>query len=140
MDLERPPDPVLPVVATAATRAPTAVIARVRAGGVRAVGYTGAQRLSGMPDLPTVSESGIPGMVYEASWHGIFAPAATPRPVILRFQGEVAKALRAPRLNQYITDSGHAPGGVTPEEFRAFLVRYLKDTAEQMRLAGVKPE
>ena len=44
------------------------------------------------------------------------------------------------RLNQFITDSGHAPGGVTPEEFRKFLVRYLKDTAEQLRLAGVKPE
>ena len=119
---------------------PTTVVAHIKAGRLRAVAYTGAQRLSGMPELPTVSESDIPGMVYEASWHGIFAPAATPRPVILRFQGEVAKALRAPRLNQYITDSGHAPGGGTPEEFRKFLVRYLEDTAEQLRIAGVKPE
>ena len=53
-----------------------------------------------MPDVLTVSESGIPGMVYEASWHGIFAPAATPRPIILRFQAEVAKALQTPRLRQ----------------------------------------
>lgn len=119
---------------------PTTVIAHIKAGRLRAVAYTGAQRLSAMPDLPTVSESGIPGMVYEASWHGIFAPAATPRPVILRFQTEVARALQAPRLNQYITDSGHAPGGGTPEEFRRFLVRYLEDTAEQLRIAGVKPE
>jgi tripartite-type tricarboxylate transporter receptor subunit TctC len=119
---------------------PTTVTAHIKAGRMRAVAYTGARRLSGMPDVPTLSESGIPGMVYEASWHGIFAPAATPRPVILRFQGEVAKVLQTPRLNQYITDSGHAPGGVTPEEFRKFLARYLKDTAEQLRLAGVKPE
>jgi len=119
---------------------PTTVIAHIKAGRLRAVAYTGAQRLSGMPELPTVSESDIPGMVYEASWHGIFAPAATPRPVILRIQAEVARAMRAPRLNQYITESGHAPGGGTPEEFRKFLVRYLEDTAEQLRIAGVKPE
>jgi len=119
---------------------PTTVIAHIKAGRLRAVAYTGAQRLSGMPDVPTVSESGIPGMVYEASWHGIFAPAATPRPVILRFQAEVAKAVQAPRLNQYITDSGHAPGGGTPEEFRKFLVRYLRDTAEQLRIAKVEPQ
>jgi tripartite-type tricarboxylate transporter receptor subunit TctC len=119
---------------------PTTVIAHIKAGRLRAVAYTGAQRLSAMPELPTVSESDMPGMVYEASWHGIFAPAATPRPVILRFQAEVAKAMQAPRLNQYITESGHAPGGGTPEEFRKFLVRYLEDTAEQLRIAGVKPE
>jgi tripartite-type tricarboxylate transporter receptor subunit TctC len=119
---------------------PTTVIAHIKAGRLRAVAYTGAQRLSGMPDVPTVSESGIPGMVYEASWHGIFAPAATPRPVILRFQAEVAKAMQAPRLNRYITESGHAPGGGTPEEFRKFLVKYLKDTAEQLRIAKVEPQ
>ncbi len=119
---------------------PTTVVAHIKAGRMRAVAYTGAQRLSSMPDVPTVSESGIPGMVYEASWHGIFAPAATPRPIILRFQAEVAKAMQAPRLNQYITDSGHAPIGGTPEEFRKFLVRYLKDTAEQLRIARVEPQ
>lgn len=119
---------------------PTTVLAHIKAGRLRAIAYTGEKRLAALPDLPTVSESGIPGMVYEASWHGIFAPAATPRPVVLRFQSEVAKAMKSPRLNQYITDAGHAPIGGMPEEFRAFLVRYLKDTAEQLRIAGVKPE
>jgi tripartite-type tricarboxylate transporter receptor subunit TctC len=119
---------------------PTTVVAHIKAGRLRAVAYTGAQRLPTAPEVPTVSESAIPGMVYEASWHGIFAPAATPRPIILRFQTEVAKALQTPRLKQYVTDSGHAPGGITPEEFRKFLVRYLKDTAEQLRLAKVEPQ
>src|SRR6185503_11564384 len=119
---------------------PTTVIAHINAGRLRAVAYTGAKRLSSMPDLPTVSESAIPGMVYEASWHGLFAPAATPRPVVLRLQSEVAKALRAPRLSQYIVESGHEPGGGTPEEFRRFLARYLEDTAEQLRIANVRPE
>ena len=119
---------------------PTTVVAHIKAGRMRAVAYTGAQRMASMPEVPTVSESGIPGMVYEASWHGIFAPAATPRAIILRFQSEVAKAMQTPRLNQYITESGHAPIGGTPEEFRKFLVRYLKDTAEQLRIAKVEPQ
>ena len=119
---------------------PTTVVAHIKAGRMRAVAYTGAQRMTSMPEVPTVSESGIPGMVYEASWHGIFAPAATPRAIILRFQSEVAKAMQTPRLNQYITESGHAPIGGTPEEFRKFLVRYLKDTAEQLRIAKVEPQ
>lgn len=119
---------------------PTTVVAHIKAGRLRAVAYTGASRLPSMPELPTISESGIPGMVYEASWHGIFAPAATPRAIILRFQSEVAKAMNAPRLNQYITNAGHAPGGGTPEEFRKFLVDYLKNTAEQLRIAKVEPQ
>jgi len=119
---------------------PTTVVAHIKAGRMRAVAYTGAQRMASMPEVPTVSESGIPGMVYEASWHGIFAPAATPRAIILRFQSEVAKAMQTPKLSQYITDSGHAPIGGTPEEFRTFLVRYLKDTAEQLRIAKVEPQ
>ena len=119
---------------------PTTVMAHINAGRLRAVAYTGAKRLPALPDLPTVSESAIPGMVYEASWHGIFAPAATPRPVVLRIQSEVAKALRSPRLNQYIVESGHEPGGATPGEFRKFLARYLEETAEQLRIANVGPE
>ena len=66
---------------------------------------------------------------------GGHAPAGNPT-----VPGEVAKAVQAPRLNQYITDSGHAPGGSTPEEFRKFLVKYLKDTAEQLRIAKVEPQ
>jgi tripartite-type tricarboxylate transporter receptor subunit TctC len=119
---------------------PTTVTAHINAGRLRAVAYTGAKRLPAMPELPTVSESAIPGMVYEASWHGIFAPAATPRSVILRFQSEAARALHTPKLSQYLIDSGHTPIGNTPEEFRKFLVRYLDETAEQLRIAGVRPE
>ncbi len=70
---------------------PTTVVAHIKAGRMRAVAYSGAKRMASMPDVPTVSESGIPGMVYEASWHGIFAPAATPRAIILRFQSEVVR-------------------------------------------------
>jgi tripartite-type tricarboxylate transporter receptor subunit TctC len=120
--------------------APTTVVQHIKAGRLRALAYTGEKRWSGMPDLPTVSEAGIPGMVYEASWHGIFAPAATPRPILVKIQSEAAKAARSPRLTQFFVESGHVAIGSTPEEFRNFLAGYLKDTAEQLRVAGVKPE
>lgn len=119
---------------------PTTVMPHIRAGRLRALAYTGAQRWSGMPELPTVAESGIPGLVYEASWHGIFAPAATPRPVISRIQTEVSKAVRMPRMREFIEAGGHVPVGSTPEEFRRFLHAYFRDTEEQLRIANVKPQ
>ena len=119
--------------------APTTVVPHIKAGRLRAIAYTGAQRWSGMPDLPTVAES-LPGFVYEASWHGLFAPAATPLPTVLRIQEEVARALQTPRVRELLDAGGHVADGGRPESFRKFLQQYIRDTAEQMRIANVKPE
>ena len=119
---------------------PTTVIAHIKAGRVKAIAYTGAQRWPGMPELPTVVESGVPGFVYEASWHGIFAPAATPATLVSRIQGEVSKAVQIPRVREFMEAGGHVPVGGTPTEFRKYLQAYFKDIREQMRIAGVKPE
>jgi tripartite-type tricarboxylate transporter receptor subunit TctC len=118
---------------------PTTVVQHIKAGRLRAIAYTGPKRWSGMPEVPTAGES-IPGFVYEASWHGIFAPAATPQPIVLRIQAEVAKSLKVPKVRDFMEDGGHIPEGGTPTEFRQFLKAYFKDTVEQMRIAGVKPE
>jgi tripartite-type tricarboxylate transporter receptor subunit TctC len=120
--------------------APLTVVPHIKAGRLRAIGYTGAQRWSGAPDVPTVSESGIPGLIYEASWHGIFAPAATPAPIISRIQAEFAKVVREPKMAQSLEAGGHVPVASMPAEFRKYLHEYFKDTAEQMRIAGVTPE
>jgi len=120
--------------------APTTTVPHVKAGRLRAVAYTGAQRYSGLPDVPTVGESGMPGFVYEASWHGIFAPAATPATIISRFQGEVARAVQAPKLRAILGAGGHVVIGSTPAEFRQFLEKYFKETAEQFRIAKVAPQ
>ena len=120
--------------------APTTSVAHIKAGRMRAVAYTGAQRYAGLPDVPTVSESAIPGFVYEASWHGIFAPVATPVAVISRFQGEIAKAVQAPKLRETLEAGGHVPIGSTPPQFQRFLDQYFKDTGEQFRLAKVEPQ
>jgi tripartite-type tricarboxylate transporter receptor subunit TctC len=90
--------------------------------------------------VPTVSESGMPGFVYEASWHGVFAPAATPAVIIVRFQGEVARAVQAPKMRAVLEAGGHVVIASTPAEFRQFLEKYFKDTAEQFRIAKVAPQ
>jgi tripartite-type tricarboxylate transporter receptor subunit TctC len=120
--------------------APLTVVPHMKSGRLRAIGYTGAHRWSGAPDVPTVAESGVPGLVYEASWHGIFAPAATPAAIISRIQSEFAKVLREPKTQQTLEAGGHVVVGSTPAEFRKYLNEYFKDTAEQMKIAGVKPE
>lgn len=119
--------------------APTTVVSHIKAGRMRAIAYTGAHRWSGMPDLPTVAET-LPGFIYEASWHGLFAPAATPPAVILKLQTETAKVLQAPRMREQLESGGHVAIGSSPADFGKFLKTYFKDTAEQLRIAGVKPE
>ncbi len=119
--------------------APTTAISHIKAGRLRALAYTGAQRWSGMPEVPSVGEF-IPGFVYEASWHGMFAPAATSQAIISRLQTEVAKAVHTPRMREYLEAGGHVPVGNTPAEFRQFLKVYFKDTEEQLRIANVRPE
>ncbi len=120
--------------------APTTVVQHIKAGRLRALAYTGEKRWPGMPDLPTLSEAGIKGMVYEASWHGIFAPAKTPRPLLMKVRDEYRKAVHSPRLTQFFVESGHLAIGSTPEEFRKYVADYLKDTEEQLRIAKVEKQ
>ncbi|MCC7485382.1 MAG: tripartite tricarboxylate transporter substrate binding protein [Burkholderiales bacterium] len=119
---------------------PTTVMGHIKAGRVRAIAYTADRRWAVMPDVPTVSESGIPGLVYQASWHGIFAPAATPRAIVLRVQGEVAKAVELPRIRELMDSGGHVTVAGSPGEFREFLKTYLGETGEQLRAAGITPQ
>ena len=119
--------------------APTTVVPHIKAGRLRAIAYTGEKRWAGMPDLPATGES-IPGFSYEASWHGIFAPVATPRAVVLKLQSEVRRVVLEPRMRAKLESGGHVPIGSTPEEFAKFLKVYFRDTAEQLRIAGVQAQ
>ena len=118
--------------------APTTTVSHIKAGRLRALAYSGAQRWQGMPELPTLSEAGAKGLVYEASWHGIFAPARTPAAILARLQSEVHRAVHAPKMRASLEAGGHVPVGSTGDEFRAFLIEYFKATAEQMRIARIE--
>ncbi len=134
--------PITPLLANeiqVAFAAPTTVLQHIKAGRLRALAITSPKRWSGLPEVPTTSEI-IPGFVYEAAWHGIFAPAKTPRSIILRWQAEVAKAIQVPKMRELLENGGYVPVGDMPEEFRKFLEGELKQGREYMRIAKVQPE
>ncbi len=113
-------------------------IQMIRAGQLRAIGITGGDRLALLPGVPTLQED-VPGYVF-SSWLGLFAPANTPAPVLARLSGEVARAMRDPRVKERMEQLGYQPVGSTPEEFASFQARELPRTAELVRLSGATAE
>ena len=118
---------------------PTTVIPHLKAGRMKALAYTGARRWAVMPDVPAVAET-VPGFVFEAAWHGMFAPAGTPPAIVSRIQSDVAKATQNPKIREFYEAGGYVIVADTPAEFRAFLKKYFAETAEHMRIAKVQPE
>ncbi len=101
---------------------PTAVMANIKAGKLRAIATTGPQRWPGLPDTPTVAEQGVPG--YDVrSWAGLMAPAGTPRAVIERLNAETLRALQVPAVRQRLEDMGGEARSSTPEEMKAMVAR-----------------
>ena len=99
---------------------PTAVMANIKAGKLRALATTGPQRWPGLPDVPTVADQGVPG--YDVrSWAGLMAPAGTPRPVIERLNAEVQKVLPLPAVKARLEDMGGEVRGSTPEEMKTLV-------------------
>ena len=94
----------------------------VKQGRARALGFTGAKRLSSLPDVPTVGES-VPGYIADAGWHGMFAPAKTPAAIVKKVQLAVRKALQEPKVRSHFVDNGYEPQGDPPDvwakKFRA---------------------
>jgi tripartite-type tricarboxylate transporter receptor subunit TctC len=87
---------------------------------VRALAVTGIRRLALMPELPTVSEAGVPN--YEVSaWVAILAPAGTPRDIVLRLNAELNKVLAMPDIRKAWTDQGAEAGGGSPERLAAHI-------------------
>ena len=114
-------------------------IPHIRAGRLRALGVTGAQRTAAAPDVPTIAEAGVPG--YEAvQWYGMVAPANTPPEVITRLNREMVAILRMPEVKEKFTADGADAAGTSPEEF----ARYIKAETEKWRkvakAAGITPE
>jgi tripartite-type tricarboxylate transporter receptor subunit TctC len=114
------------------------VTPHVKAGKVRAIAVTGSKRSQLMPDLPTIGES-LPG--YSASgWYGLFAPAATPKPIISRLHAEAVKALRMPDVVRTLSSQGAEPVGNSPEEFRAFVKSEIDKWANLVKVARMKTD
>jgi len=108
-----------------------------KAGRLRMLAVTTSRRSSAYPDLPTLAESGLPG-VDTSLWFGLLAPAATPKPVIARIHDDVVAALKLPDLRERIASQGGEVVGDTPEEFAAFIAAESAKYARIIQQADVK--
>ena len=115
---------------------PTA-IPHVRAGKLRALAVTTRQRTAVAPELPTISESGVPGFDV-SSWYGLLAPAGTPAAVVTRLQREIAKVLRLPEVGEKLVAQGLDLVGNTPEEFAAILKSEIAKWAKVVKASGAR--
>ena len=104
----------------------------VRAGQLRALAVTGNHRMADFPDLPTVAESRYPGFDI-TTWHGIVAPANTPREIVLRLHAEFARVLALPDVRRQLAAMGMEPLGSTPEQFAAAIAADVTRQAALMR-------
>jgi tripartite-type tricarboxylate transporter receptor subunit TctC len=111
----------------------------IKAGRIRALGIGSAKRSALLPELPTISEAGLPG--YElGSWYGMFAPASTPADIVQQLHGETVKALAANGMKDQFAALGAEPIGSKPEEFTAVVQRDLAKWAKVARDANVTAE
>lgn len=113
------------------TALPT-VEGHLKGGKLRALAFTSAKRVPGAPDVPTLAESGYPGMEV-LSWYGILAPAGTPPEVVRRLNAEINRVLQAPDVRERLTALGTEPTGGSPEQF-AQVIR--ADTARWAKVVG----
>jgi len=116
-----------------------AMINQIRAGKARAIGVTSLQRLKMLPDVPTVAEQGLPGWEY-AQWVGLTAPAKTPKAIIDKLAGELAKIARDPDLAEKFANDATEMIGNTPEQFTAYVVSEAARWKKLIDELGIKLE
>jgi tripartite-type tricarboxylate transporter receptor subunit TctC len=115
----------------------TSTSAQIKAGKLRALAVTGAKRSPEFPDLPTISEF-YPG--YEVTiWLALFAPIATPEPVLTRLRAAVAMALASPDVKEKLNAAGGLePLATTPEEFAALIRRDYDKYGKVVKAVAIK--
>ena len=113
---------------------------QVKAGKLRALAVTTAQRSAFAPDLPTLAEAGVPGFDL-TTWFGIFLPGNAPRDIVLRLNTEINKALNAPDMKDRLEKMGaEPPANNTPERFAAFIKVEFDKYARVIKASGAKVE
>lgn len=110
---------------------------QVKAGRVRGIAVSTAQRSRMVPDLPTVAESGLPGFEV-IGWNGVLAPAGTPAIVVARLHDGIEGALKLPDVISRLASVGFEPVGGTPASFGEFMRTDMARWARVIREAGVK--
>ena len=117
----------------------SAAMPHIKSGKARALAVTGAARSPALPGVPTIAEQGFPG-VEATAWYGVLAPAGTPKPVVARLHGEIAKVLRLPDVGQRLDPLGFEIVGSTPEQFGAYIRTETRKWEKVVKASGAKPD
>jgi tripartite-type tricarboxylate transporter receptor subunit TctC len=113
------------------------VLPHIKAGRLKLIGVASAKRSPQLPDIPTISEAGVPG--YEAiTWFGLLAPAGTPKPILARLNEAVVKVVRAPELKAQLQLLGYEPVGSNAAEFGAFIRAESEKYAKVVKISGAR--
>jgi len=116
-----------------------AASAQIRAGRLRVLAVTSAERTPLVPGAPTVAESGVPG--YDiAVWAGLFAPAGTPDAVVSRLYREALRAMGSPGTKEKLANIGMDPGGLSPEALAAMIKADIAKYAAIVKAANIKAD
>jgi tripartite-type tricarboxylate transporter receptor subunit TctC len=111
----------------------------VKAGKLRALGVASLQRSPAMPEVPTIAEQNLPG--FEAvSWYSILAPAGTPRDIVERINGEIARMLAQPETREKLAGIGATAIGGTPEQLASVIQQESASYADLFKKSGIRAE
>ncbi|MCR0983853.1 Bug family tripartite tricarboxylate transporter substrate binding protein [Roseomonas populi] len=108
-------------------------VGNVKGGLMRAIAFSGSERATELPDVPTFAQAGLPGFGV-VNWSGLAAPKGTPKPVIDKLYEETAAALRDPGVVSFMQGTGSIPGGMQPAAFR----QLLQEESERWRVVAEK--
>jgi tripartite-type tricarboxylate transporter receptor subunit TctC len=111
----------------------------IREGKIKAVFITGAKRMSQLPNVPTIQESGVAGYDVNA-WVGLMVPAGTPDPVVQRLNREIASIINSPEIKTRLSNDGSEVVASSPEAFASHIRRELVKWGTVIRNAGIKAE
>jgi tripartite-type tricarboxylate transporter receptor subunit TctC len=115
------------------------ILPHVKTGKLRGIAVTTAKRISALPDVPTVAESGMPG--YEAVvWFGVWAPPRISRAIVDRLNEEIRRVVVLPAIKDRLAIEGLDAAPSTPAEFAAYLKKDIEKWTRVVKTAGVKPE
>ncbi len=109
----------------------------VQSGKLRALGVTTEQRSPAAPQIPTIAEAALPGYAV-TTWHGLLAPAGTPREIVNRLSSETARALQSPDIRDRFAAQGVDPIASTPEQFAAMMKSELEKWRKVIAAAGTR--
>ena len=116
----------------------TFALPQAKAGTVRALGMTGPNRSAAAPDIPTIAET-LPGFDAQ-SWHGLFAPAGTPKAVVEQIAADVKRIFEQPAVTAKLKEIGAEPAPMSPDAFAAFGKEERGKYREIVAKAGIAPQ